>query len=151
MAVAHTAATRLRTDVTRNGPCEARDVVESALPLVAAFIAHSLGLFAWSARVIVRSVLLFVAPALLVVTFAHAPLTILLLAVYIWRIGRAMCDERDDDRFAVATVFAAAFYVDAAALSAFGHPVVALEIAFAAPFVRRVMLASAFSRARVRR
>ena len=122
-------------------------MAENALPLLAAFIAHSLGLCAWSARVIVRSALVFVAPALLVATFAHDPLTIALLAAYVWCIGRVMWDERDDDRFAVAIVFAAAFYVDAAALSALGHPIVALEVAFAAPFVRRVMLVSVFSRA----
>ena len=126
-------------------------MAETALPLLAAFIAHSLGLFAWSARVVVRSVLVFVAPPLLVATFARDPLTIALLAVYVWRIGRVVCDERDDDRFAVATMFASALFVDAAALSAFGHPIAALEVALAAPFVRRVMLIGAFSRARVGR
>lgn len=118
-----------------------------ALPLLAAFIAHSLGLFAWSARVVVRSVLLFVTPPLLVATFAHDPLTIVLLATYVWRIGRVVCDERDDDRLAIASVFAAALFVDAAALSAFDHPIAALEVALAAPFVRRFMLVRAFSRA----
>ena len=122
-------------------------MAETALPLLAAFVAHSLGLFAWSARVVVRSVLVFVAPALLVATFAHDPLTIALLAAYVWRIGRVVCDERDDDRFAIASVFAAAFFVDAAALSAFDHPIAALEVAFAAPFVRRLMLIRTFSRA----
>jgi hypothetical protein len=122
-------------------------VAENALPLLAAFIAHSLGLFAWSARVVVRSVLVLVAPALLVATFAHDLLTIVLLGAYVWCMGRVVCDERDDDRFAIASVFAAAFWVDAAALSALAHPIVALELALAALFVRRLMLVSVFSRA----
>ena len=121
-------------------------MLEAALPLVAAFVAHSLGLFTWSARFVVPSVLLFVAPALLVATFAHGPLTIALLAIYVVCIGRAMCVERDD-RFAVATVFSAAFVLDAAALASLGHPVAALELAVAAPFVRRLMLMRALSRA----
>ena len=128
----------------------ARDVVETTLPLVAAFLAHSLGLFTWSARVVLPSVLLFVAPALAVATIAHDPLTIAMLALYVWRIGRAMTSERDD-RVAVATVFAAAFFIDAAALVALGHPIAALEVAFAAPFVRRIMLVRIFSGARVGR
>jgi len=134
-----------------NEACDARGVAESALPLLAAFVAHSLGLFAWSSRVVVRSALVFVAPALLVATFAHDPITIALLATYVWRIGRVVCAERDDDRFAIASVFAAAFFVDAAALSALGHRIAALEVALAAPFVRRFMLIRAFSRARVDR
>lgn len=151
MAVARSFVTRLRAHELGTKLATRVAVAEMALPLLAAFVAHSLGLFAWGSRVVVRSVLLFVAPALLVATFAHDPLTIALLVAYVWRSGRVVTDERDDDRFAIASVFAAALFVDAAALSALGHRVAALEVALAAPFVRRLMLIRAFSRARVGR
>jgi hypothetical protein len=115
-----------------------------ALVIAAALIAHALGLATWATRVVLPSVLVFIVPPLLAVTGTRDPLAIAALVAFVLWIGKIMRSDVDP-RLAAATAFSAALFIDAAALFACGHPVVAAELAVMAPFVRRLVLAHAFA------
>ncbi len=111
----------------------------TGLVMAAVLIAHALGIATWATRVILPSALVFVAPALLVATEARDPWVIAALLAYVAWVG-TMMNASTSPRLAIATTFSAALFVDAAAFFTCGHPVVAVELAAAAPFVRRLVV-----------